>query len=148
MIASRPAAFYAIRCAITPTRPKECSARQAARAYGVAFVGALCFRFPELMPQLREHIDFIETAFERATREEREVVGTSFLENLPRPGEENPASGVRPGQLHLQDYSGNKYQYNFDTGEFDGLPNKLAKSLAKDPGFKRAIATGRRYLGM
>jgi len=95
------------------------------RAYEVAFVGALCFRFPELMPQLQEHIDdydgllphvfmgdvtrwvlqrfhddpsdptvrqvldFIEIAFEGATGGEREIIGTSFLENLPRPGEEN-----------------------------------------------------------
>jgi len=99
------------------------------RAYEVAFVGALCFRFPELIPQLQEHIDdydgllphvfmgdvtrwvlqrfhddpsdptvrqildFIETAFEHAAGEEREIIGTSFLENLPRPGEEN--DGVR-----------------------------------------------------
>jgi hypothetical protein len=99
------------------------------RAYEVAFVGAFCFRFPELMPQLQEHIDdydgllphvfmadvtrwmlqrfhddpsdptirqvldFFETAFERATGEEREIIGTSFLENLPRPGEEN--NGLR-----------------------------------------------------
>jgi RHS repeat-associated protein len=29
---------------------------------------------------------------------------------------ENPDPGGRPGQLHLQDYDGNKYQFNFKTG--------------------------------
>src|SRR5262249_24003521 len=32
---------------------------------------------------------------------------------------ENPAPGVRPGQLHLQDSAGNKYQYNFATNQFE-----------------------------
>lgn len=61
---------------------------------------------------------------------------------------ENPAPGVRPGQLHFQDYSGNKYLYNFKTGQFEGLPSGLAKKIAKDPAVARAIVTGRRYLGM
>jgi Pre-toxin TG len=61
---------------------------------------------------------------------------------------ENPAPGVRPGQLHLQDYSGNKYLYNFETGEFEGLPRSLAKQIAKDPRVGRAIAKGRTYLGI
>jgi hypothetical protein len=61
---------------------------------------------------------------------------------------ENPNPGVRAGQLHLQDYVGNKYQYNFETGEFEGLPNSLAKQVAQNPAVARAIATGLRYLGM
>ena len=61
---------------------------------------------------------------------------------------ENPNPGGRAGQLHLQDYSGNKYQYNFETGQFEGLPNSLAKQVARDPAVARAVATGLRYLGM
>jgi hypothetical protein len=61
---------------------------------------------------------------------------------------ENPNPGVRPGQLHLQDYAGNKYQYNFDTGQFEGLPNSLARQIANNPAVARAVATGLRYLGM
>jgi hypothetical protein len=61
---------------------------------------------------------------------------------------ENPNPGVRPGQLHLQDYNGNKYQYDFETGQFEGLPNSLAKQIARNPAVAKAIATGLRYLGM
>ena len=61
---------------------------------------------------------------------------------------ENPAPGSRPGQLHLQDYAGNKYQYNFETGKFEGLPNSLAKQISRDPAVARAIRTGLRYLGL
>lgn len=61
---------------------------------------------------------------------------------------ENPNPGVRAGQLHFQDYVGNKYQYNFDTGEFEGLPNSLAKQVARNRAVARAITTGLRYLGM
>lgn len=46
---------------------------------------------------------------------------------------ENPAPGVRPGQLHIQDYAGNKYLYDFDTCEFIGIPRSLAKKLGIDP---------------
>jgi hypothetical protein len=61
---------------------------------------------------------------------------------------ENPNPGGRPGQLHLQDYVGNKYQYNFESGEFEGLPNSLAKQVARSPAVARAITTGLNYLGM
>lgn len=62
---------------------------------------------------------------------------------------ENPNPGQRAGQLHFQDQSGQipKCQYNFETGDFDGLPNKLAKQLAKDPGFQRGIQQGLKILG-
>ena len=96
------------------------------------------------------------------------VIGTVLVHNCPIPGEggtqvtsrtlmqneeyhidvENPNPGVRAGQLHLQDYVGNKYQYNFEAGEFEGLPNSLAKQVAGNPAVARAIATGLRYLGM
>lgn len=61
---------------------------------------------------------------------------------------ENPAPGVRPGQLHLQDDAGNKYVYDFEADEFDGLPRSLAEKIAADPAANRAIVTGRRYLGL
>jgi RHS repeat-associated protein len=61
---------------------------------------------------------------------------------------ENPDPGGRPGQLHLQDYDDNKYQFNFKTGKFMGLPSSLAKAVARDPAVARAIRTGLRYLGM
>ncbi|UOZ08473.1 RHS repeat-associated core domain-containing protein [Amycolatopsis sp. WQ 127309] len=62
---------------------------------------------------------------------------------------ENPNPGQRAGQLHFQDQSGKipKCQYNFETGEFEGLPSKLAKQLASDPGFQRGIQQGLKILG-
>jgi hypothetical protein len=60
---------------------------------------------------------------------------------------ENPAPGVRPGQLHLQDRGG-KYLYNFETSEFEGLPNSLARRIAKDPAVAQAIEKGKIYLGV
>ncbi len=61
---------------------------------------------------------------------------------------ENPAPGRRAGQLHLQDYAGNKYQYDVATGRFTGLSGQLARQVASDAAVTRAIATGLRYLGM
>ena len=61
---------------------------------------------------------------------------------------ENPKPGVRPGQMHFQDYEGHKYQYNFETGKWEGMPSGLAKRVAKNPDVQRAITKGRRYLGM
>ncbi len=61
---------------------------------------------------------------------------------------ENPAPGVRPGQLHLQDYNGNKYLYDFETGQFDGLPRSLQKQIANNPAVARAINQGGRVLGV
>lgn len=61
---------------------------------------------------------------------------------------ENPAPGVRPGQIHLQDYAGSKYIYDVQTGAFEGLPSNLAKQVAQNPAVARAIATGLRYLGI
>ncbi|WP_294129382.1 polymorphic toxin-type HINT domain-containing protein [Propionicimonas sp.] len=60
---------------------------------------------------------------------------------------ENPAPGVRDGQMHLQDYSGNKWQYDFPAGEFVGAPRSLTKILARDPAAQRAVDQGLRYLG-
>jgi RHS repeat-associated protein len=61
---------------------------------------------------------------------------------------ENPAPGVRPGQVHLQDSAGGKYLYNFETGAFEGIPNSLARAIAKDPAVARAIEKGAVYLGL
>jgi hypothetical protein len=61
---------------------------------------------------------------------------------------ENPAPGVRPGQLHLQDDAGNKYFYDFEADEFADLPRSLAEKIADNPAAKRAIVTGKRYLGL
>lgn len=49
---------------------------------------------------------------------------------------------------HLQDAGGGKYLYDFDAGEFVGLPSSLAKQVANDPNVARAVAKGRRYLGL
>jgi hypothetical protein len=61
---------------------------------------------------------------------------------------ENPAPGVRPGQLHLQDDTGNKYLYDFEAEEFKSLPRSIADKIAEDPAARRAIVTGKRYLGL
>jgi hypothetical protein len=37
--------------------------------------------------QVRQVLDFIESAFQEASGEDRELVAASFLENLPRPGQ-------------------------------------------------------------
>jgi hypothetical protein len=61
---------------------------------------------------------------------------------------ENPNPGQRPGQLHFQDQAtGAKYMYNFETGEFDGMPNSLKKELAKNfPDYTKGIAKGKTAL--
>jgi hypothetical protein len=61
---------------------------------------------------------------------------------------ENPAPGRRAGQLHLQDSAGNKYLYDFEADEFEGLPRSLLDKIADDPAANRAIITGKRYLGL
>ncbi|MER7106238.1 putative T7SS-secreted protein [Streptomyces sp. NPDC000229] len=62
---------------------------------------------------------------------------------------ENPDPGGRPGQLHFQDQSnkGAKYQYDFDTGKFEGLPRSIEKSVGNTPGFIGAIRKGLSALG-
>ncbi|MDX3800617.1 RHS repeat-associated core domain-containing protein [Streptomyces sp. AK04-3B] len=66
---------------------------------------------------------------------------------------ENPDPGGRPGQMHLQvqvngmkSSDAPKYQYNFDTGEFDGLPKSLRKELAKTD-FTKGVKKGLGFLG-
>lgn len=61
---------------------------------------------------------------------------------------ENPAPGVRPGQLHLQDAAGNNYLYGLAAEHFVGLPRWLAQKITEDPAAQRAVATGKRYLGL
>ncbi len=62
---------------------------------------------------------------------------------------ENPDPGGRPGQIHFQDQATKaKYMYNFETGEFDGMPNSLKKELArKFPGYLNGLAKGKSALG-
>ena len=60
---------------------------------------------------------------------------------------ENPAPGVRPGQLHLQAGS-EKYLYNFEDNAFEGLPSSLEKQIANDPAVANALAKARIYLNL
>ncbi|MER5412094.1 putative T7SS-secreted protein [Streptomyces virginiae] len=62
---------------------------------------------------------------------------------------ENPQPGGRDGQLHFQDQSnkGAKYQYNFETGKFDGMPRSVEKAVGNNPGFIGAIRKGLSALG-
>jgi RHS repeat-associated protein len=60
---------------------------------------------------------------------------------------ENPAPGVRPGQVHYQDKAGNKYIYDPATKTFKGAPNAVNK-LLEDAKFKAAVDKGiNKYLG-
>lgn len=59
---------------------------------------------------------------------------------------ENPKPGQRPGQIHYQDNSGNKYIYDPSTGKFKDAPKKVNEML-NDPKFKRGIEKGLEYLG-
>jgi hypothetical protein len=42
---------------------------------------------------------------------------------------ENPNPGQLPAQMHIQDYRGNEWQYDFDTRRFMGLPKMLEKEI-------------------
>jgi RHS repeat-associated protein len=60
---------------------------------------------------------------------------------------ENPVPGKGPGNVHLQ--IGNaKYYYNFETNEFGGVPNRLAKQLMGNVRFQRALQNAIQALGM
>ncbi|KPI17800.1 RHS repeat-associated core domain containing protein-containing protein [Actinobacteria bacterium OV450] len=66
---------------------------------------------------------------------------------------ENPSPGGRPGQMHLQvqingmkSSDAPKYQYNFETGQFDGLPKNLQKELAKTD-YAKGVKKGLSFLG-
>ncbi|MBN9105028.1 MAG: hypothetical protein J0I14_08495 [Propionibacteriaceae bacterium] len=61
---------------------------------------------------------------------------------------EKPAPGQRPGQMHLHTPDGVKYQYDFTTGEWKGLPASIAKKIANNPEIIGAIAKGARFLGV
>lgn len=77
----------------------------------------------------------------------------TFSTTLTKPGMdyridvENPAPGVRPGQLHFQRGDA-KYLYDFDAGEFVGMPKSMQKAVARDPNVVRAIEKGRSVLGI
>jgi hypothetical protein len=66
---------------------------------------------------------------------------------------ENPAPGVRPGQLHLQS-GGNKYLYDYGSGTWvptsgsAEMSNRLAASVASNPGVAKAISRGATYLNV
>ncbi|MGW7466618.1 hypothetical protein ACWGJT_18390 [Streptomyces xantholiticus] len=42
---------------------------------------------------------------------------------------------------------GAKYQYNFETGNFDGLPRSIEKAVGNNPGFIACIRKGLAALG-
>ncbi|MFI1657312.1 putative T7SS-secreted protein [Streptomyces sp. NPDC020472] len=62
---------------------------------------------------------------------------------------ENPNPGQRPGQLHFQDQSnkGAKYQFDFESGKFEGLPRSIEKAVGNNPGFIAGIRKGLAALG-
>jgi RHS repeat-associated protein len=60
---------------------------------------------------------------------------------------ENPNPGQRPGQIHYQD-GVNKYIYNVESGEFEGLSNTQSKQLLSKPEVQQAIDKGLKYLGV
>jgi len=60
---------------------------------------------------------------------------------------ENPNPGQRAGQLHLQDYAGHKWQYDFAAGRFVGVPRRLEQQLMNDPRFRTALIRALRNLG-
>ena len=55
---------------------------------------------------------------------------------------ENPNPGQQPGQIHLQDYVGNKWLYDLETGRFVDMPRKLEQELMRDPRIGRALEKG------
>jgi RHS repeat-associated protein len=60
---------------------------------------------------------------------------------------ENPNPGQRPGQIHYQD-GANKYIYNVESGEFEGLSSTQSKQLLSKPEVQQAIDKGLKYLGV
>jgi filamentous hemagglutinin len=60
---------------------------------------------------------------------------------------ENPNPSKRPGQIHYQDNSGNKYIFDPSTGKFKNAPKKV-NDLLNNEKFKSAIEKGLKYLGL
>lgn len=60
---------------------------------------------------------------------------------------ENPAPGVRPGQIHYQTPN-SKHIYDFVSGRFANMSNTAHKALMRTPGVAGAIKKGLRFLGM
>jgi RHS repeat-associated protein len=60
---------------------------------------------------------------------------------------ENPNPGQRPGQIHYQD-GVNKYIYDVESGQFEGLSNTQSKQLLSKPEVQQAIDKGLKYLGV
>lgn len=131
-----PAGVGEIGCGYHRTAPASCVATETGPSASRArSLGAAAADDPALQPMLG------------ATGTQ---VTSRTLANRPgfRIDVENPAPGVRAGQLHLQDAAGGKYLYNFEAEAFEGLPKSLARQVARDPAVARAIATGKRYLGV
>ncbi|HYJ76808.1 MAG TPA: hypothetical protein VEV65_14470 [Kineosporiaceae bacterium] len=60
---------------------------------------------------------------------------------------ENPDPGGRSGQIHLHDYRGNKWLYDFDEKRFIGLPRSLEKAIMTDRHALQAVKRGLEHLG-
>lgn len=75
-------------------------------------------------------------------------VPSQTLRNTPkyRLDVENPAPGVRDGQIHIQ-AGGEKYQYDFVENGFPGLPNGLRRVIEQDSQFNARLQNGLRVLG-
>jgi uncharacterized protein YukE len=60
---------------------------------------------------------------------------------------ENPKPGDRPGQIHVQDYRGNKWQFDFEARRFVGLPRKLEKEIMGNPRMLKTLERALRQMG-
>lgn len=62
---------------------------------------------------------------------------------------ENSNPGVRLGNMHFQDQSNPsvKFHYNFETGQFEGMPASVERRVAADRGFLAGILKGLRFFG-
>ncbi len=77
-----------------------------------------------------------------------QLPGSQTLRSTPkyRLDVENPAPGVRDGQIHIQ-AGGEKYQYDFVENAFSGLPNGLRRVIEQDSRFNARLQHGLRILG-
>jgi predicted ATP-dependent Lon-type protease len=61
---------------------------------------------------------------------------------------ENRSPGLRPGQIHLQTNTGQKFLYDFKTNTFDGASKSFNKALSGSDSVQKAISKAYKYLGM
>ncbi|MBQ7314750.1 MAG: hypothetical protein IJW83_01915 [Clostridia bacterium] len=59
---------------------------------------------------------------------------------------ENPAPGVRKGQIHYHDFKNGKHLYDLSTGTFNN-PTKRLNELLSDRGFLKGLKKALRLLG-